>query len=485
MLASPGRARAASASAASPSPLEATVLAAIIAVAALLRVREALRTPTWFDEIVTIWLARLSPRELLGALAEDVHPPLHFLMVCAWRALGGEGDLWLKSLSILIGLATIAVTWALARDLFGRGAAWIAAALLALHPDHVYFSQEVRNYVLLHFTVVLSIWRAWRWMESGRRRDAVLYALAATAALYTHYLAGLVLAFLGLWGLAAIGGDRRRTLEWVGIHLAVAVAFAPQLPIFVRQMALDREHWIRSATADQLLGLVRKLAFRAVYLIPPLFALALAPLLRARKRRSSALLWIVPFAPVLLAWALTRMGAHLFIERYMFFTLPAFSALVAAGLSGLPAGWVRRGAVAATLLFALRSTVISPPHEEAAALGQAATWLGSRLGPGDPVFCVDTHSFLFMRHHLSAGRARLLLMEPGLPYYEGARLIPDSLRATPAELYAARATGQRWWGVRTVHGGASTERTGRLLSAFAAGAGPAFGEVTLWTGRVD
>jgi len=486
-IARPGDPRNVPASRPGPSPTASRLLLfAALAVAAVLRVREALRTPMWFDEIFTVWIARLSPRAVLDALAQDVHPPLHFLMVWAWRALGGEGELWLKSLSILIGLATIAVTFALARDLFGRGAAWIAAALLALHPFHIYFSQEVRNYVLLHLLIVLSAWTAWRWMESGRRRDGLWYVLSAAAALYTHYLAGVVLAFLWLWGVFALRADRRRLLHWIGLHVAVAALFSPQLPILITQLARDSEHWIRRSTLAQLVGLARKLSFKAVYMIPPLFVLALLPLLRSRERRGATMLLAITVPPVLLTWVLTRYGAHLFIERYMFFTLPAFCALLAAGCAGIRWGWLRHGATLAVLLFALRSVVLSPPHAEAAALGRAATYLAPRIRPGDEVFCADTHSLFFMRQHLPGlGRQRLLLVDPNLPYYEGARLVPDSLRVSPAALESARARHARWWAVRTRSGGVPSTAAAALFDAAAGRPVLDISMVTVWGGVAD
>src|SRR6266487_4315321 len=215
-------------------------LLAILLVGALLRVREASLTPLWFDEIFTLRIARLPFPAMWRALGADIHPPLHTTLLWLWRA-GGENPLWLKSLPIAIGLATIAALYAAVREMFGSPAALLAAALLSLHRMHVYFSQEIRSYALLTLTLLLAVWMAWRWLERGRRADGAWFVLAAAAALYTHYMAGLVLALLALWGLWSVRRDAARVRGWIGLHLAIAALFAPIAPMFITQLRISHE----------------------------------------------------------------------------------------------------------------------------------------------------------------------------------------------------------------------------------------------------
>src|SRR4030095_10607832 len=149
--------------------------------------------------------------------------PLHFLLVKAWRAIGGEGSLWIKSLSVVFGLGLVAMTVGAGRALFGRFAGWVAGALLAVHATHVYVSQEARCYALLWVWVLGATWMAWRWIESRRAWDAAGLVAFATLGIYTHYLAGLVFAFLGLWGLIVTW---RRSpspaVVWIALFAVVA-----------------------------------------------------------------------------------------------------------------------------------------------------------------------------------------------------------------------------------------------------------------------
>jgi len=75
---------------------------------------------------------------------------------------------------------------------------------------------------------------------------------------------------------------------------------------------------------------------------------------------------------------------------------------------------------------------------------------------------------------------RLLWLEERFPYYEGALIIPDSLRVGREAFGAPRAPGSRWWGVRVRHGGRNGPETAALFDSAAAGRSRRFGPVTVW-----
>lgn len=172
--------------------LDRLALPSLLLLALALRVREALRAPLWFDELYTRAATDRPWPEVLRVVRADVHPPLHFVIAHAWRVLG-DSDLAIRSSSLLFAMAALAVGFVLARDLFGRGTALFATALVALHPWHIYVSQEARSYPMLWLALTAAWLGAWRWSEHGRRVDAALFVIAASVAAWTHYLAIVVL----------------------------------------------------------------------------------------------------------------------------------------------------------------------------------------------------------------------------------------------------------------------------------------------------
>jgi uncharacterized membrane protein len=460
------------------------VLALILAVALGARLWLAHSTHLWFDELYTLWIARLPFADLLRAVAGDIHPPLHYALEWAWRRLGGDGDLWIKSLSVVTGLANVALMYALGRDLFGRREGVLAAALLAVHPAHVAFSQEGRSYALLFLALTFATWRGWRWLEAGRRADGVAYAVAAAVALYTHYLAAPVLAFVAVAGVVALGRTPGRLVAWIGWHAVAALLFAPQVPTVLLQLQrLNGDHWVKPPTLGALFNVIRLLSLGPKYLVPPLALAALLPLLRARQRPAAAFLWMTSLVPMLVLWGLAMRGAGVFVERYMFFTLPAWCVLIAAGIVGLPLWPLRAGAALVVLASALRALLLREPQVEARHLTEVERWLSPRVAAGDVVVHADAHSLVFARHYaLDAGRHVLLLATPRLPYYEGDLIIPSAWRVDTAFVDSLARGGTRWWAVSYRAGYAGSDVAAARLARAARDTALALPRATVWRG---
>jgi hypothetical protein len=458
---------------------------ALLAVAAAVRLIEVLRNPLWFDEIYTLRQAQASWSGLWALLEQDIHPPLHALLVWAWVHLAGDGMPWLRTLPLVAGLLTIAAAHAFAREAYGRPTSILAAGLLALHPAHVHLSQELRSFSLLALLLLLATWMAWRWVGDGRRRDGVLYVLAAAAALYTHYLAGLALAVVGLWGLVALTRTPRRAASWLGLNAAVLALFLPQVPALLAGFRLQQDHWIPTPDREALLRLARSQAFGHRVLIPVLAGLALLAWRHRRARAATALLWLTGPVMGLLAWSVALAGPHIFTERYLAFALPSLLILGAAGVTAVR--WrILAWALALMMLAAAgRVLLLSPPHQEAVSLERVSRVIAGAGGAGDIVFAGDTHSLLTLQYHLGPGvPVRLVLRDDHLPYYEGSALIGGESRVRPEEVGAASAAGERWWAVRMPTAGTPTDWTVPLFDSLAAGH-DRYGPVTVWFARPD
>src|SRR3954453_11509327 len=124
------------------------------------------------DEIVTA--TRILPGNFKQAMeavgSSESAPPLYYALAWLWTQLTGTGEFGLRSISALAGIATIPVAHLLATALttpptglkpepgsgfrpVGRGrgpgrVGVVAAALVAVNPMLVWYSQEARGYAL-------------------------------------------------------------------------------------------------------------------------------------------------------------------------------------------------------------------------------------------------------------------------------------------------------------------------------------------------
>src|ERR1700687_4805193 len=130
-------------------------LAGLVILAAALRFSTLDLQSFWYDEAFTP--VHVLHRSLWATLRAVSHtentPPLWYVIAWTDARLLGTGEVALRLPSALAGGATVPVVWAIGRELTGRRAALVAAALVAVNPLFVWYSQEARAYALLVLTV--------------------------------------------------------------------------------------------------------------------------------------------------------------------------------------------------------------------------------------------------------------------------------------------------------------------------------------------
>ncbi len=149
-------------------PLAATV---IVLAALALRLFRADAQSLWYDEGTSVALAARGLAQIARDAANDIHPPLYYWLLALWTRLLGDGVVAIRSLSALVGTAVVAMVIVLGRRLLDARAGLAAGALAAVSPYLVWYSQEVRMYVLVALWACLLVYVALRLAEAepGRR----------------------------------------------------------------------------------------------------------------------------------------------------------------------------------------------------------------------------------------------------------------------------------------------------------------------------
>src|SRR3954451_1053639 len=126
------------------------LLGAIVAAGAVLRFATLSTQSFWLDEAIAINSARLDLGGMTDPLARtEGNPPFYFLLLDGWMRVFGDSEAAVRSLSALIGTATIVLAFEIGRRLATVRVGIVLAALVAVNPLLVWFSQEARPYALL------------------------------------------------------------------------------------------------------------------------------------------------------------------------------------------------------------------------------------------------------------------------------------------------------------------------------------------------
>ena len=102
--------------------------------------------------------------------ANDIHPPLYYFLLRIWTRIFGMTEIALRSLSALLGVLLVLATAELGRRIFSRVTGLTAGILAAAAPFQVYYSQEVRMYILLALEAALALLLFWWWVSQEDRR---------------------------------------------------------------------------------------------------------------------------------------------------------------------------------------------------------------------------------------------------------------------------------------------------------------------------
>lgn len=329
-------------------------LAAITLIAAVLRFAALGRQSLWFDEAATWQLTQLPFGEMLSALPDrESNPPLFYVLEwLATRALG-DGEAGLRALSAVAGTLVVPVAFAIARRIGGRPAGLATAALVAVNPLLIWFSQEARNYQLVVLLSAVSLLLFLRALEDDRPRLIAWWALVSALALCTHYFAAFALAPQAAW---LLWRHPRRGAVTAAIA-ALALTGAALLPLLLTQS--DNPYDIAGQSlAIRFLQLPKQflIGYRGPLGLPlgllggALCALALALLLRRERDRDRALpVAVVAAGALLLPLLAAVVGADYVNARNL---LPALVPLLALLGAGFVAGRTRAGVAGLGVLCA-------------------------------------------------------------------------------------------------------------------------------------
>jgi hypothetical protein len=320
------------------------------------------------DEILQTYWINGSWDFLWRSLTFDAfHPPLDYVLGRLVEPLRPT-DAMRKLLPVAWGTAGIAVFGRLLGRRAGEAAGLAGAALLALAPYHVRYSQELRPYALSLLLLCASLLLLDRYLERPSARRLIPLYLAALATAYTLYLAAVVLALAAAAlvvedAFAKDPGRRhaaRRFAAWSpAFVLALGIAYLPWWPVL--RTAMARPPMAEPAPTS----LARAGRILAFFAFAPddghsldasgwlLLALVTAGLGIALARRSLRFFAVWGIGGLAVIEILGRMQPHFDVSRRFLPAGPALTALAALPLAALLAHPAARIAGAALLTAVL------------------------------------------------------------------------------------------------------------------------------------
>jgi mannosyltransferase len=409
-----------------------SILFVLLLSGAVLRFTRLGAQSLWIDEALSYdWIDAIRTHGI-GTLLHDIHGPLQALAIWGTSHVSRD-EWWLRVPSAVAGVLAIPALACFGRALWGAAVGSVAAALLALSPFAVYYSQESRNYA---FTILFASLLSWAALAYARRagvRRGIAVAAAELAAIFSNLNALFFIFGLGIWGLGALRRRRHALAGWVVLHLAVGVLLLPYAWEITHQVRPERlvgvetgfgeDEPLRGPTTLHPMALpYTAYAFAAGYSLgPTLEELRVDPRAAVRPRHLPALLlvalgfgvplvaglvrtrrragWGLVLLPVLATVGFTIWLAAANMKpynvRYLSVLLPAFLLWVAWGLLHLPRRWGVACATAAVVASAWScANYLFVPRYGRDEVREAVHYVAAHADPEDAVLQISLTGIL-------------------------------------------------------------------------------------------
>jgi len=370
-----------------------------------------LRATLWFDELFTLYLAKLGSAQEIIAF-NDASPPLYPIIVHWLLPIVGNEALALRLPATLGYCAMMVCLWAFSRRRLP--AAFAFAATLLTFERGLYFATEGRAYGLVLGCAAGAL-LGWQMAAENRRRGLAIALLGVCSALVValHYYA---IFFLGALFFAEVA--RWRASEKVDVGIVAAMVPGPLVlglhyALFVAGQDYGANFWAQASLSAIA-------PFYERFLLPPVILSGLAFLIVALLAGSSAYSrerpqkltfpsheWTLIAALVLLppvVIVVSMYTTHVFSERYILWAVIGFAMLGAAALSAAIRG---RPAVGIALIIISTASIarleIGPLLEGPVlrtAEGMRQELEKAARDSSEPIVVANAHAFMELSYYL-------------------------------------------------------------------------------------
>ena len=199
------------------------MLLLIIAVGSFLRIYDLGAESLWADEVISVDFSSKSVTSIIIQSPFRDNPPFYWVILHYWMIPFGISEVAVRSLSVVLGIGAILITYFIGRELFSQRVGLIAGFLSAISYFHIFYSQEARPYALMLFLSLLSYFFFIKILKQDKKSYYIGYFLANLLLGYTHVygfftMASQILFFVFFW-------SKYKVQRWKLIATLVATFF--------------------------------------------------------------------------------------------------------------------------------------------------------------------------------------------------------------------------------------------------------------------
>lgn len=183
----------------------------------------------WGDECYTIRLIQMDFPEMIKTTANNVHPPLYYIILHLFYQITGDSPVMYHFVSLIPYIILMIFSITKLRKDYGILSSVLFATLISLQQNALVYNVEVRMYSWAALFVFFSFYSLRSILKENTILAWVLFVIFSLGAAYTHYYALITVAFFYI-ALLVIGLKNKNTFKRIMFFgIVTVIAYLPWL----------------------------------------------------------------------------------------------------------------------------------------------------------------------------------------------------------------------------------------------------------------
>ena len=284
----------------------------------------------WVDEMGTVFVVHHGASDPSLRAAPQVADSIYYALPALAEKLLGFSEISYRLFSLLAMGGSLFVIARIASRCIHPEAAWFAVFACLSSRNFNYQAADARPYALGTFILSCAVYLLIRWLDSGRARDAALFAAPAILLWWVHLIFWPFYLIFGIYAGVRIF-VRETAAGWAQILVTFTVVGAGILPVALRALSLlhaAASHVIVAPPVLADLSLQLKIAMltglcSVAFLLGRYFHWEFPQPVSVATLALAAGWWLIDPVAV---YGFSRLTANsIFVPRYMFLAIPGVS----------------------------------------------------------------------------------------------------------------------------------------------------------------
>ena len=313
------------------------ILLSVVLTGFFLRIYNLGARNLWYDELFSLRI--ITDLNIARLTQSALKPPLYFIILHFWSFYFGQSEFVLRFPSVLFGVFSIFLIYKAGTVFFDKKTGLTAAFLIALSPLHIWYAQEVRDYTVATFFVLLSVYLIYLIFKKNRSTLWTGFIVFSILSLYINYFAFFTL-FVG--SLIIVRKNFRFLLKrWVFSCSLICVAYVPWLFIFAKHVnTLNGGFWIPRPTLKSIIFTLENFnigyngtKFLYIASLIAFSSMFLNGIIKWREKKDElAVLLSFLIVPILVTFLISQVKP-IYLDRQLMLFSPFYYLVVAAGMT--------------------------------------------------------------------------------------------------------------------------------------------------------